>query len=170
MTRLKNRYITRICERFGEHNHYRAIQRLVGEYRRNGETLERVADKLGVTGIVKERLPFDGGVFWDGQGLKIKLNSVSPWTRQRFTFAHELAHLILDPKKATSARRCVVSSCLEGACDAVASEPGVDAASFTITRTGVTNAPMLVQYTIGGSAVNGDDYNVISNFVEIPAL
>src|SRR5207244_3187488 len=28
---------------------------------------------------------------------------------------------------------------------------------------------MLVQYTIGGSAVNGDDYNAFSNFVEIPA-
>jgi uncharacterized protein DUF955 len=122
VTKLKNSYITRICERFGEHNHHRAIQRLVSEYKRNGETLEGVADKLGVTGIIKERLPFDGGVFGDGQGLKIKLNSVSPWTRQRFTFAHELAHLILDPGKATSARRCVVSSGLERACDAVASE------------------------------------------------
>jgi len=53
--------------------------------------------------------------------------------------------------------------------DPIASEPGADTASFTVTRTGVTNAPMLVQYTLGGSAVNGDDYNAISNFVEIPA-
>jgi hypothetical protein len=53
--------------------------------------------------------------------------------------------------------------------DAVASEAGGDSASFTVTRTGNTNAPMLVQYVIGGSAVNGDDYNAISNFMEIPA-
>jgi len=34
--------------------------------------------------------------------------------------------------------------------------------------TGVTNAPLLVSYAIGGTAVNGVDYNAISNFVVIP--
>jgi len=53
--------------------------------------------------------------------------------------------------------------------DSTASEPGSDTASFTITRTGVTNAPLLVTYTIDGTAVNGVDYNALSNFVVIPA-
>ncbi len=53
--------------------------------------------------------------------------------------------------------------------DDVASEPGADTAGFTLTRTGSTDAPLLVQYSVSGSAVNGDDYNTISNFVEIPA-
>jgi IrrE N-terminal-like domain len=122
VTRSKNRYINAICERSGEKNVHRAISHLVDEYRRNGENLERVAERLGVTGIFKERLPFEGGVFCDNGALTIKLNSLSPLTRQRFTLAHELAHLILDPQRAGSARRCVVSSALEKACDAVAGE------------------------------------------------
>jgi hypothetical protein len=53
--------------------------------------------------------------------------------------------------------------------DSTAGEPGSDIASFTVTRTGVTNAPLLVTYTIGGTAVNGIDYNAVSDFVVIPA-
>ena len=53
--------------------------------------------------------------------------------------------------------------------DSTASEPGSDTASFTVTRTGVTNAPLLVSYMIGGTAVNGVDYEAVSNFVVIPA-
>lgn len=53
--------------------------------------------------------------------------------------------------------------------DSSASEPGSDSASFTATRTGVTNTPLLVRYTIGGTAVNGIDYNARSNFAVIPA-
>lgn len=53
--------------------------------------------------------------------------------------------------------------------DTTASEPGSDTASFTLTRTGVTNAPLRVSYAISGTAVNGVDYNAISNFAVIPA-
>ncbi|MDB6111266.1 MAG: hypothetical protein JWR69_3016 [Pedosphaera sp.] len=42
-------------------------------------------------------------------------------------------------------------------------------ASFGITRTGVTTAPMRVNFAVSGSAVNGADYNTLSNFVVIPA-
>jgi len=52
--------------------------------------------------------------------------------------------------------------------DSTASESGFNTASFTVTRTGVTNAPLLVSYAIDGTAVNGVDYNAISNFVVIP--
>lgn len=52
--------------------------------------------------------------------------------------------------------------------DASASEPGVDTGAFQITRTGSTNAPLTVAYALGGSAVNGADYNALSNYVVIP--
>ena len=42
--------------------------------------------------------------------------------------------------------------------------------SFTVTRTGVTNARLLVSYTIGGTAVNGVDYDAVSNLVGKGAL
>ena len=52
--------------------------------------------------------------------------------------------------------------------DATASEAGADAASFTLTRND-TNAPLRVEYSIDGTAVNGADYNTISNYAVIPA-
>ena len=53
--------------------------------------------------------------------------------------------------------------------DTYASEPGADTASFTLTRSGTTNAPLLVSYGLSGTAVNGSDYAALSNFVVIPA-
>ncbi|MEO6182798.1 MAG: galactose oxidase-like domain-containing protein [Verrucomicrobiota bacterium] len=53
--------------------------------------------------------------------------------------------------------------------DATAGESGVNTATFRVTRTGVTNAPLTVSYSIAGTAVNGADFNAISNFVVIPA-
>jgi hypothetical protein len=53
--------------------------------------------------------------------------------------------------------------------DSTASEAGGNFASFTVTRTGITNAPLLVNYQMTGTAVNGADFNLISNFVVIPA-
>jgi hypothetical protein len=55
------------------------------------------------------------------------------------------------------------------ALDAIASEPGANAGAFQVTRTGTTNAPLTVAYALGGSAVNGSDYNALSNYVVIPA-
>lgn len=53
--------------------------------------------------------------------------------------------------------------------DATASEPGANAGAFQVTRTGTTNAPLTVAYALGGGAVNGSDYNTLSNYVVIPA-
>jgi hypothetical protein len=53
--------------------------------------------------------------------------------------------------------------------DNAASEPGSNVASFTVTRSGATTAPLLVNYSVSGTAVNGSDYNTISNFALIPA-
>lgn len=53
--------------------------------------------------------------------------------------------------------------------DSSASEPGANAGSFQVTRTGTTSAPLRVDYALRGSAVNDADYNVLSNYVVIPA-
>lgn len=53
--------------------------------------------------------------------------------------------------------------------DATASEPGANSGAFQVTRSGTTNAPLTVAYALGGSAVNGSDYNTLSNYVVIPA-
>ncbi len=47
------------------------------------------------------------------------------------------------------------------ATDANAAEAGADPGTFTITRTGPTAAPLVVDYTIAGSATNGTDYAAI---------
>lgn len=55
------------------------------------------------------------------------------------------------------------------ATDSVATEPGTDTASFTVTRSGGgTASPLTVLYTISGSAVKDTDYT-IPIFVTIPA-
>ena len=53
--------------------------------------------------------------------------------------------------------------------DAVASEAGLDPARFTLTRdrTG-TNGPLTVQLAFGGTALNGVDCQLVTNFVTFP--
>ena len=50
-----------------------------------------------------------------------------------------------------------------------ASENGPTSRSFTITRTGDLTQPLVVYYTIGGSATNGVDYDTLISPVTIPA-
>ena len=54
------------------------------------------------------------------------------------------------------------------ATDANASETG-DTGAFKISRTGSTASPLMVNYSVTGSATNGTDYGSIANFVTIPA-
>jgi hypothetical protein len=54
------------------------------------------------------------------------------------------------------------------ATDPLASETG-DTGTFTLYRSGNTNAPLNVFCTIGGTASNGVDYATLSNFIPIPA-
>lgn len=71
---------------------------------------------------MREKLPFEGGVFRTGDQLIIKLNAFSPPVRQRFTLAHELAHLMLSPKATIAVQRSHVATDIESACDAIAAE------------------------------------------------
>ena len=53
--------------------------------------------------------------------------------------------------------------------DASAAEQGPDAGAFAIRRTGDTSSALVVRYSIGGSAVNGRDYQQLATSVTIPA-
>src|SRR6266849_1292136 len=55
------------------------------------------------------------------------------------------------------------------ATDPFASETGPDPGTFEVRRSAGTNSPLLVFYAIGGTAINGLDYQMISNTVLIPA-
>jgi hypothetical protein len=55
------------------------------------------------------------------------------------------------------------------ATDASASEAGSNPGVFTITRTGTTASALTVNYTLGGTASNGTDYNTLGTAVTIPA-
>lgn len=53
--------------------------------------------------------------------------------------------------------------------DAAASEPGQDTGRFRVTMSEFRTADTKVNYQIGGSAANGQDYVALENFVIIPA-
>lgn len=118
----RNSRLERIRQEMNEPETFRAVARFVDKYREAGERLEDIGAKLGVVGIVEQKLAFEGGIFPNPAGYIIKINSLSPPTRKRFTLAHELAHLLISPKTASSARRCLKSSDLETACDVIAAE------------------------------------------------
>jgi parallel beta-helix repeat protein len=54
------------------------------------------------------------------------------------------------------------------ATDASASETGPDPGRFIISRTGSTASPLIVRYSVGGTAANGADYSTLSGTVTIP--
>lgn len=95
----------------------------VRDHRPSGEPLETFAYRLGISRIVREALPFEGGLFdLPGGELIIKLNANSPLTRGRFTLAHELAHLLLDTVPAFRKATSQTDELLERACDMIAAE------------------------------------------------
>lgn len=55
------------------------------------------------------------------------------------------------------------------ASDATASRVGPNNGAFTITRTGSTTSSLTLNCALGGTAVNGTDYNTLSTSVTIPA-
>jgi hypothetical protein len=91
---------------------------------------------------------------------------------------HEITALATD-STGTSARSAAIEiTVLEDsatpvvnimATDAVAREDSTNTATFKIRRSGSTNGPLKVHYTIGGSAQNGIDYAQIEDSFTIPA-
>jgi hypothetical protein len=130
---LTNPYLGRIASLVGEKNKREAVRLFVGAHRASLESLDGLAHKLGVSRIMEQRLPFEGGLFQlpDGE-LVVKLNSESSFVRQRFTLAHELGHLLLKTVPAfRSAPRTDLA--LERTCDMIAAEllmPSEEAIKF----------------------------------------
>ena len=54
------------------------------------------------------------------------------------------------------------------ATDANAAELNADTATFTVTRTGATTAPLTVGFSLSGTATSASDYSVLSGSVTIP--
>ena len=90
------------------------------------------------------------------------------------TLSANAAYTVGSPKSATvtiadndqAAEKPIVSLATP---DSTASESGPDTATITIRRTGSTAAALTVQYSLGGSASNGTDYQSLSGSATIPA-
>ena len=75
--------------------------------------LEDVGRKVGVKLISYESFPGSGELYKEKDGYRIVCSSDQPRSRQRFTVAHELAHVILDRtgRNAPRAGKSVESVC-----------------------------------------------------------
>ncbi len=122
MKTTSNPYLKRIACLIEEKDPRRVVQGFVRTHRTASESLDALARKLGVSRIIEQRLPFEGGLFQleDGE-LVIKLNSESSFVRKRFTLAHEIAHLLLNtvPAHRSTDR---ADKDLERTCDLIAAE------------------------------------------------
>ncbi len=121
MKRAPNPWLKRISKTVCEPDCQKAIEILVQEIRNPEQSLDSLSKHLGIDKIVREPLPFEGGVYeLDGSRL-IRLNSLAVPVRQNFTLAHEIGHLILEHRfEATLS--CTEDETLERACDKIASE------------------------------------------------
>lgn len=81
--------------------------------------LDALGARLKVTGIIREDLPFSGELRRNSKGFEIACSSHLSASRQRFTVAHELAHVIFE----TTGPNCPTRGKeLERLCDMLASE------------------------------------------------
>ena len=133
MRMATNPYLQRVASFVREVNTTIAVRTFVSTNRQGAESLDDMARRLGVSRIIRERLPFEGGLLRlpDGE-LVIKLNAQSSFVRQRFTLAHEVAHLLLRTEPAFRGNR-KSDVYLERACDVIAAEllmPSAEAADF----------------------------------------
>ncbi|MBN1547013.1 MAG: ImmA/IrrE family metallo-endopeptidase [Syntrophaceae bacterium] len=122
MGKRPNKYIQHMCAEYGVVEPYHAVSLFVDSRRSDSDSLESLCCKLGVAEILREDIDFEGGVFREDTRFIIKLNARSPATRQRFTLAHELAHLMMALEKTTYARRSFTQTDMESTCDMVAAE------------------------------------------------
>ncbi len=121
MRHAQNPWLKRISKSVGEPDCQNAIDTLVREFEGSDQSLDALSTHLGIDKIVREPLPFEGGVYEiDGKRL-IKINSLSVTVRQTFSLAHELGHLILE-RTFGAAVSCADDEALERTCDKIASE------------------------------------------------
>ena len=118
-----------ICERTGLSDPRAGVRFLARELLGNEPAiptnLRSIAMRLNVESVIEELLPFDGMLVREKGILSIRLNSRSHPLRRRFTFAHELGHILLasgENHDAKWKRRACKGREIERLCDAVASE------------------------------------------------
>lgn len=121
MKAKRNLWLSRIIQETGETDRESAIQILANRFRQEQDSLDAITLRLGVTEIITEPLPFDGGVYEVGGERLIKLNSLAKSVRQRFTLAHEIGHLILE-RIFQATVYCTSDIQLERMCDMLAAE------------------------------------------------
>ena len=82
--------------------------------------LAALCERLGVSRIVEDDVPFSGALRRCGETFEVVCSRYLSPDRRRFTIAHELAHLVLD----SNLRRCGLRSGreLERLCDMLAAE------------------------------------------------
>lgn len=81
--------------------------------------LREVASRLGVRDLIEESLPMAGELRKDDGAYVIAYSREMPFTRQRFTVAHELGHVLIEQTGRGAPR---VGAELERICDAFAGE------------------------------------------------
>ena len=81
--------------------------------------LVEVGRKVGVREISYESFPGSGELYKENSEYRIVCSSDQPRSRQRFTVAHELAHVILDRTGRNAPRR---GNSVERVCDMLAAE------------------------------------------------
>jgi len=117
----RNKWLSRTARFTGGESDDSIVRALIGRHSTENETLESIAARLGVGEIVYEPLSFDGGVY-DLEGKRhIRINSLAAPTRQKFTLAHEIGHLMLERTAGVGAK-CTTDKELERACDKTAAE------------------------------------------------
>ena len=87
-------------------------------------SVESIAMYLGAESVQKTDISVAGMLLPTENSFRILVNRNEHWVRQRFSCAHEIAHLLLDPKHAPSMRKEVpeAPTTLEKHCDKLAAQ------------------------------------------------
>ena len=86
--------------------------------------IESIAKSLGAESVQRANISVAGMLLPTEDSFRILVNKNEHWVRQRFSGAHEIAHLLLDPKHAPSMRKEVpkAPTTLEKHCDKLAAQ------------------------------------------------
>ena len=87
-------------------------------------SVESIAETLGVESVQRADLSVAGILMPTENSFRILVNKNEHWVRQRFSCAHEIAHVLLDPKRTPALRQEVpeAPTALEKHCDKLAAQ------------------------------------------------
>ncbi len=113
---------------------------------------------------------FTANVTVSGGDFYYDLSGLSPNTSYQFrAWARNSVGWAMSGAASFSTTGVVGPTVTISASDSSASESGPGTGTFTLTRTGSTASSLLVNYSIGGTAISGSDYSSIGTSVSIPA-